>query len=262
MNGSQNSTLNWSQEIAHTFSQWFSQGTIAKHTRVALSCLISLLWHFWGFDVLTLVYGIDQWMEVVGRAWIFLLYALICCLGSHILKWPVGVVFIGPNPPYSHWTKHQLFVDRHTGQSSACHVSWWLRSVAVNRWVRPLPMVPWPRQPTVEVCGSRSLDLTVTRLPGAHRTIRCHSPRAPVVGLSAQTIRCTSDNYYSLSGAPPVRALFLDFFADSFGLLLILSLEVFCLFLCFLLRCCILIALVQSSLHFDSFTHISSFAQY
>jgi hypothetical protein len=26
-----------------------------------------------------------------------LYYALVCCLGSHTLKWPVGVVFIGPN---------------------------------------------------------------------------------------------------------------------------------------------------------------------
>jgi hypothetical protein len=57
-------------------------------------------------------------------------------------------------------------------------------------------------------------------------------------------------------------ALLLDFFADSFGFLLILSLGPFCFFLCLLLRCCILISLVQSSLHFDSFTHISSFAQY
>jgi hypothetical protein len=29
--------------------------------------------------------------------WKCLLYALVCCLGSHTFKWPVGVVFIGPN---------------------------------------------------------------------------------------------------------------------------------------------------------------------
>jgi hypothetical protein len=29
--------------------------------------------------------------------WECLLYALVCCLGSHTLKWPVGVVFIDPN---------------------------------------------------------------------------------------------------------------------------------------------------------------------
>jgi hypothetical protein len=92
MNGSQNSTLKWSQDVAHTFSQWFSQGTITKHTRVALSCLISLLWHLWGFDVYrsvalvdrseypTLVYKMDQWMLVNGL---------------------VGVAFIALNHPYS-----------------------------------------------------------------------------------------------------------------------------------------------------------------
>jgi hypothetical protein len=41
-----------------------------------------------------------------------------------------------------------------------------------------------------------------------------------------------------------------------------LSLGLFASFYVFILRCCILIFLVQSSLHFDSFTHMSSFAQY
>jgi hypothetical protein len=36
-------------------------------------------------------------MEVVGRAWICQLYDLECCLGSHTLKWLVGVVFIATN---------------------------------------------------------------------------------------------------------------------------------------------------------------------
>jgi hypothetical protein len=36
-------------------------------------------------------------MEVVGRACICQLYDLECCLGSHTLKWPVGVVFIATN---------------------------------------------------------------------------------------------------------------------------------------------------------------------
>jgi hypothetical protein len=29
--------------------------------------------------------------------WKCLYYALVYCLSSHTLKWPVGVVFIGPN---------------------------------------------------------------------------------------------------------------------------------------------------------------------
>jgi hypothetical protein len=90
----QNSMLKWLQEVAHTFSQWFSQGTITKRTRVALSCLISLLWHLWGFDVYRsvvlvdrseypiLVYEMDQWILVNGL---------------------VGVAFIALNHPYSHW---------------------------------------------------------------------------------------------------------------------------------------------------------------
>jgi hypothetical protein len=36
----------------------------------------------------------DQWIDVVGRAWICQLDDLECCLGSLTLKWPVGVVFI------------------------------------------------------------------------------------------------------------------------------------------------------------------------
>jgi hypothetical protein len=36
-------------------------------------------------------------MEVVGRACICQLYDLECCLGSHTLKWSVGVVFIATN---------------------------------------------------------------------------------------------------------------------------------------------------------------------
>jgi hypothetical protein len=39
----------------------------------------------------------DQWIEVVGRAWICQLYDLECCLGSLTLKWPIGVVFIATN---------------------------------------------------------------------------------------------------------------------------------------------------------------------
>jgi hypothetical protein len=38
------------------------------------------------------------------------LYALIC-LGFQTSKWPVGVVFIGPNPPYSRWTESNSFLS-------------------------------------------------------------------------------------------------------------------------------------------------------
>jgi hypothetical protein len=50
-----------------------------------------------GCSGLNLVHRMDQWIKVVGRAWICQLYDLECCLGSHTLKWPVGVVFIATN---------------------------------------------------------------------------------------------------------------------------------------------------------------------
>jgi hypothetical protein len=84
-----------------------------------------------------------------------------------------------------------------------------------------------PRQPTIEVCSSRSLDPFVARVFCAHWTVRCCSPRAPDVGLSVQTVRvshrtvrCTPDMYCLLFGAPPERWLtvhFMDFFANSLG---------------------------------------------
>jgi hypothetical protein len=45
------------------------------------------------------------------RAWICLLYVLICCLGSHPLKWSVGVVFIGLNNSYSCWIESSSFLS-------------------------------------------------------------------------------------------------------------------------------------------------------
>jgi hypothetical protein len=96
LNGSQNSTCKWTQNVAHNIFQGISQGTSAKLKWVALSCSL-----FCGTCVvcsgLNLVYRMDQWIYVVGRAWVCQLYDLECCLGSHTLKWPVGVVFIATN---------------------------------------------------------------------------------------------------------------------------------------------------------------------
>jgi hypothetical protein len=129
-------------------------------------------------------------------------------------------VFIASTHNYSRWIESNNFLR--TGQSGAhrtstvhcpvpCHASRPLGSVAVDRWIRPLP-----------------------RLSGAHRIARCYNPRAPVVGLSAQTARCPTrqsgahrTGYCLVSGAPPVRWLtahFMDFFVVSFGLLFLLSL--------------------------------------
>jgi hypothetical protein len=159
MNGSQNSTLKWSQDVAHTFSQWISQGTIAKLTRVALFCLISLCGTCIACGCLNLVYKIDQWMEVVGRAWICQLYDLECCLGSLSLKWPVGVVFIATN--------HLVAIgegccDGRTGQSGAP-----------------------PRHPTVRV---RSWSTVGGFVLIWHRTVRCRT------GQTLFPVRCSSDS--------------------------------------------------------------------
>jgi hypothetical protein len=108
MNGSQNSTLKWSQEVAHTFSQWFSQGAIAKHTRVALPCLISLLWHLWGFDVYRSVALVDR------SEYPTLVY------DRSMKKWLVGVAFIALNHQYS---RCGASAKNCTGGSSATRAS-------------------------------------------------------------------------------------------------------------------------------------------
>jgi hypothetical protein len=121
--------------------------------------------------------------------------------GWGYLQTPPTIITIGQ--------KQQLSVDGRTGQSGAhrtstvhCpvpyHVSRPLGSVAIGRWIRQLP-----------------------RLSDAHRTVWCYSPRAPIVGLSAQTGRCPTrqssahqTDYGSLAGAPLVRrltVLFIDF---------------------------------------------------
>jgi hypothetical protein len=170
---------------------------------------------------LALVYEIDQWMEVVGMAWICLLYALICCLGPHSLKWSVGVVFISPNPHIVVGQKASTFCRRAhktvrcTQDTVRClprqstvgvYSSRPLGFVAVDRWVRSLPRQSGAVATSADRWGLRQSTVGSNRC----QTIRCHSPRASVVGLFAQTIRlshqtvrCAPDNYYSMSGAPP-----------------------------------------------------------
>jgi hypothetical protein len=130
----------------------------------------------------------------------------------------------------------------HCSLSGACHVSQPLGSVAVDRWIRPLP-----------------------RLSGAHRTVQCYSPRAPGVGLSAQTVRvshrtvrCTPDmalftvwcTTCALADCPSswISSLILwaSFVPESWTSKL---------FLCIHLRCCILNVLVQSSTHPVNYKH-------
>jgi hypothetical protein len=165
------------------------------------------------------------------------------------------VVFIASNPQTSRWTESSSFLS-----SIRCTTGQPLCSVRCT-----------PRQPTVGACSSRMLDPTVAvclvhtgqsgaDCPVPHRTDRCYSQRAPVCGLSAQTVRCptgqsgrivrcTPDSAVRCATKRWLTARLLDFFADFFGLLLFLSIGLLCIFLCLLLRCCILIALVQFSSH-------------
>jgi hypothetical protein len=130
--------------------------------------------------------------------WKCALYALVCCLGSHTLEWPVGVVFIAPTPKLAVGQKAITFYRR-AHRTVRCPTGQALCSVRCM-----------PRQPAVGVCSSRPLDPTVTRVSGAHRTVRCYSPTTPFCGPSAQTvrlshrtIRCAPDRYCSLSDVPP-----------------------------------------------------------
>jgi hypothetical protein len=78
-----------------------------------------------------------------------------------------------------------------------------------------------PRQPTVEVCSSRLLDPTVSRLSDAAARERSFlGLSTQTVRVSHRTVRCKPDRCCSLSDAPPRRWLtahFMYFFVDSLG---------------------------------------------
>jgi hypothetical protein len=86
---------------------------------------------------------------------------------------------------------------------------------------------------------------SLRRLSGA-------SPDSPV---PHRTVRCTPDINVRCATRRWLTARFLDSFADYFGLLLFFSIGLLCIFLCLLLRCCILIALVQFSSHHVNYNY-------
>jgi hypothetical protein len=97
--------------------------------------------------------------------WECLYYALVCCLGSHTLKWSVGVVFVGPNTilaigeklllSAAHWTVRW----GHRTVQCPCSVRLAVRSdTSADRW------------------RCRLLHRTVHV---SHRTIRWFSPWVP-----------------------------------------------------------------------------------
>jgi hypothetical protein len=113
--------------------------------------------------------------------WRCLYYDLECCLGSHTLKCPVGVVFIGSNPISSHWTESNNFLSMGTPDkalftvrvSGACHVSRLLESIAVDRWIRPSPRMSVRCTPDSPVLQPEGAWLWAP-LRSAHRTYTVH----------------------------------------------------------------------------------------
>jgi hypothetical protein len=131
--------------------------------------------------------------------------------------------------------------DRHRALSGARHVSRPLVLVAVDRWIRLLPTV-WctPDSPVLQPEGAFLWPLCAD--------CSVVPPDSPVrTGQVLFTVRCTTRRW--------LTALFSGFFTDFFGLLLFLSLGLLCIFLCLLLRCCILIALVQFSSYLVNYNY-------
>jgi hypothetical protein len=155
------------------------------------------------------------------------------------------VVFIASTPQTSHWIESSSFPDIYCAVSGAHHVSRSLAPVAVDRWIRPLPSAHGtPDSPvhTGQFGATVREHLSVASL-------RRLSGATPDSLVPHRTVWCTPDNTVRCATRRWLTSLFLDFFADFFGLLLFLSIELLCIFLCLPLRCCILIALVQFSSH-------------
>jgi hypothetical protein len=135
--------------------------------------------------------------------WKCLQYALVCFLGSHTLRWPVGGIYSLPHN-YSRWIEVTVFC-RQAHRTCIVHCP-----------------VPWPCQSTIWVSSSRPLDPTVTQtlwLTSDSPVLQREgaSLRAPLRRLSG----AHRTGYCSLSGALPGRWLtgyFMDFFTDSLGL--------------------------------------------
>jgi hypothetical protein len=185
------------------------------------------------------------------------------------LKWPVGVVFIGPNPSYNRWKESNIFLSTGT-PDRALFTVWCLpRQLAVRVCSSclldlPIPVlyrtIRWhtgpfgatvfsdisdfltsPTRVAVDRWRRCPLALGFTRQSDAHRTVQWilaagaeSSWERPVrqapPAWALDTIRCTLDSPVHRKLVQSCLAPLLDFFADSFGLLLILSLGLFCFF--------------------------------
>jgi hypothetical protein len=102
---------------------------------------------------------------VVRRAWICQLYDLECCLGSHPLKWPVGVVFIATN------------------QIVAVGEGCWRWSWSWSHFCRVTVSGAPPRHPVVRAWSWSTVGGFILMW---HRTVRCHT------GQSGAPLTCCS----------------------------------------------------------------------
>jgi hypothetical protein len=171
-------------------------------------------------------------------------------LGSLTFKWLAGGVFITPTI-IAVRQKADCSIVGQTGQFIAYQTC----------------LVPWPRQPTIEVCSSRPLDPIIVQTVWCTPDIPVHTgqsgdiaPRVPgcgplcsdcpvthgIVEYVLFTIRCTTR---VLADCP------LGFFRCFLRFLLFLSLGLLRIFLVLLLRCCILRTSVQSSSHPVNYKH-------
>jgi hypothetical protein len=163
-------------------------------------------------------------------------YVLIYSLSSQTFKCLVGGIFITyPTILAVEQKADCSIVGRTRHVRCPGHVSRSLRSVTVDRWIRPLP-----------------------RLSGAHQTVRCYIPESPWLrALYADcpvphrqvlfTVQCAT---IALADCPLHRFLHCFFWAsfvlESWTPTHLLGL---------LLRCCILSASVQSFLHHVNYKH-------
>jgi hypothetical protein len=131
-----------------------------------------------GYSGLDLVYRMNQWIYVVGRAWVCQLDDLECCLGSHTLKWLVGVVFIATNKIVAvgevcwQWAHRTVLCA--TRQCSVRH--------------RTVSGVP-PRHPPVRAWSWSTVGGFVLMW---HRTVRCDT------GQSGAPLTVCSDIWFAM----------------------------------------------------------------
>jgi hypothetical protein len=123
--------------------------------------------------------------------WKCLYYALVCCLGSHTLKWPVGGVFSAPHN-YSRWTEATTFCrrahrivrctpDMHCSLSGALATSadhWGLQQSTVGS-DRCQTVRCTPDNPVLQPEGA-SLWATLRRLPGVPPDSPVHTKQVVV----------------------------------------------------------------------------------